>query len=179
MTQTASVWLVILLAFAAANFPFLTERVLGIVPLARGKNLGQVIATMSLPVVLGPILGPVLGGLILTFASWHWMFWVNVPFCVVGLVLKIGARDAAGFLCLEQRQAAAMDQIVDEGRDEDRLSGARQAGDAEPQRRRDEARHAVRQRIQRNQRVIGKAGQRSQGRVPVERTPDIGDENRI
>lgn len=40
MTQTASVWLVILLAFAAANFPFLTERVLGIVPLARGKNLG-------------------------------------------------------------------------------------------------------------------------------------------
>jgi hypothetical protein len=40
VTQTASVWLVILLAFAAANFPFLTERVLGIVPLARGKNLG-------------------------------------------------------------------------------------------------------------------------------------------
>ncbi len=58
-----------------------------VVQAARGKNLGQVIATMSLPVVLGPILGPVLGGLILTFASWHWMFWVNVPFCVVGLVL--------------------------------------------------------------------------------------------
>ena len=60
-----------------------------VVQAARGKNLGQVIATMSLPVVLGPILGPVLGGLILTFASWHWMFWVNVPFCVVGLVLAV------------------------------------------------------------------------------------------
>ncbi|CAN5302955.1 MDR family MFS transporter [soil metagenome] len=60
-----------------------------VVQAARGKNLGQVIATTSLPVVLGPILGPVLGGLILTFASWHWMFWVNVPFCVVGLVLAV------------------------------------------------------------------------------------------
>ena len=53
------------------------------------KNLGQVIATMSLPAVLGPILGPALGGLIPTFASWRWMFWVNVLFCVVGLVLAV------------------------------------------------------------------------------------------
>jgi EmrB/QacA subfamily drug resistance transporter len=60
-----------------------------VVQAARGKNLGRVIATMSLPAVLGPILGPVLGGLILTFASWRWMFWVNVPFCVVGLALAI------------------------------------------------------------------------------------------
>jgi EmrB/QacA subfamily drug resistance transporter len=60
-----------------------------VVQAARGKNLGQVIATMSLPAMLGPILGPVLGGLILTFASWRWMFWVNVPFCVVGLVLAV------------------------------------------------------------------------------------------
>lgn len=40
MTQTASIWLVLVLAFCAANLPFLTERVLGVVPLARGKNLG-------------------------------------------------------------------------------------------------------------------------------------------
>lgn len=39
MTQTASIWLVLALAFAAANLPFLTERVLGIVPLAGGKSL--------------------------------------------------------------------------------------------------------------------------------------------
>ena len=39
MTQTASIWLVLVLAFCAANLPFLTQRVLGVVPLARGKNL--------------------------------------------------------------------------------------------------------------------------------------------
>ena len=44
---------------------------------------------MSLPAVLGPILGPALGGLIPTFASWRWMFWVNVLFCVVRLVLAV------------------------------------------------------------------------------------------
>lgn len=67
-----------------------------VVQAARGKNLGQVIATMSLPAMLGPILGPVLGGLILTFASWRWMFWVNVPFCVVGLVLAVRMLPADG-----------------------------------------------------------------------------------
>jgi hypothetical protein len=39
MTQTASIWLVLALAFLAANLPFLTDRVLGIVPLAAGKSL--------------------------------------------------------------------------------------------------------------------------------------------
>ena len=41
MTQTASIWLVLVLAFCAANLPFLTQRVLGVVPLARGKNLAM------------------------------------------------------------------------------------------------------------------------------------------
>jgi EmrB/QacA subfamily drug resistance transporter len=58
-----------------------------VIQAAGGRNLGRLMATMSLPTVLGPILGPVLGGLILANLSWHWLFWVNVPFCVVGLVL--------------------------------------------------------------------------------------------
>lgn len=40
-TQTVSIWLVLALAFCAANLPFLTERAFGLVPLARGKNLGM------------------------------------------------------------------------------------------------------------------------------------------
>jgi len=39
VSQTASIWLVLLLAFCGANLPFLTERLLGVLPLARGKNL--------------------------------------------------------------------------------------------------------------------------------------------
>lgn len=40
MSQTASIWLVILLALLAANLPFLSERFLGLVPLPRPKSIG-------------------------------------------------------------------------------------------------------------------------------------------
>jgi hypothetical protein len=39
VTQTVSIWLVLVLAFCAANLPFLTQRLLGVLPLAKGKNL--------------------------------------------------------------------------------------------------------------------------------------------
>ena len=48
MTQTASIWLVLVLAFCAANLPFLTQRVLGLVALARGKNLAIRLAELVL-----------------------------------------------------------------------------------------------------------------------------------
>jgi EmrB/QacA subfamily drug resistance transporter len=54
---------------------------------ARGKNLGRLMAAVSLPAALGPILGPVLGGLILDGLSWQWLFLVNLPIGAVGLVL--------------------------------------------------------------------------------------------
>lgn len=56
---------------------------------AHGRNLGRLMAAVSLPAALGPILGPVVGGLILGGLSWPWLFLVNVPFCVVGLVLAV------------------------------------------------------------------------------------------
>ena len=37
--------------------------------------------------LLGPILGPLIGGAILTHWDWRFMFWVNVPFCLLGLFL--------------------------------------------------------------------------------------------
>jgi len=39
VTQTASVWLVLVAALLAANLPFLTERLFGLLALPRGKNL--------------------------------------------------------------------------------------------------------------------------------------------
>ena len=54
---------------------------------AGGKALGRLVTYVALPALLGPILGPVLGGAILTHLSWRFMFWVNVPFCVVGILL--------------------------------------------------------------------------------------------
>lgn len=54
---------------------------------AGGRALGRTMSVVSLPAILGPVLGPVLGGLILGSLDWRWLFWVNVPFCVVGFVL--------------------------------------------------------------------------------------------
>jgi EmrB/QacA subfamily drug resistance transporter len=54
---------------------------------AGGRALGRTAAWVSLPALLGPILGPLVGGAIITNLSWRFMFWVNVPFCVAGLIL--------------------------------------------------------------------------------------------
>jgi EmrB/QacA subfamily drug resistance transporter len=54
---------------------------------AGGKSLGRLVTYVALPALLGPILGPLIGGAILTHLSWRFMFWVNVPFCVVGILL--------------------------------------------------------------------------------------------
>jgi EmrB/QacA subfamily drug resistance transporter len=65
---------------------------------AGGKSLGRLVTYVALPALLGPILGPVIGGAILTHLSWRFMFWVNVPFCVAGLLLawRYLADDAPG-----------------------------------------------------------------------------------
>jgi EmrB/QacA subfamily drug resistance transporter len=54
---------------------------------AGGRASAKLIATISLPLALGPILGPVIGGVILNWLSWRWLFLVNVPVIAVGLVL--------------------------------------------------------------------------------------------
>jgi EmrB/QacA subfamily drug resistance transporter len=54
---------------------------------AGGKSPGRLVTYVALPALLGPILGPLIGGVILTHLSWRFMFWVNVPFCVIGILL--------------------------------------------------------------------------------------------
>ncbi|MDP1566959.1 MAG: DUF2818 family protein [Polaromonas sp.] len=46
MTQTASVWLVVVLALLAANLPFISNRLLAVVPLARPKILAVRLAEL-------------------------------------------------------------------------------------------------------------------------------------
>ncbi len=54
---------------------------------AGGHPSSRLMATVSLPIALGPIFGPVIGGVILNWLSWRWLFLVNVPVIAVGLVL--------------------------------------------------------------------------------------------
>jgi len=45
-------------------------------------------STARIPGLLGPVLGPLLGGVLSQYASWRWIFLVNVPVGIVGLWLN-------------------------------------------------------------------------------------------
>src|SRR5271165_2370948 len=51
------------------------------------KNLLNAMSLVTMPALIGPIAGPPLGGFITTYASWHWIFLINVPIGLVGIVL--------------------------------------------------------------------------------------------
>jgi EmrB/QacA subfamily drug resistance transporter len=44
-------------------------------------------AYLTVPALIAPVFGPPLGGFLATFASWRWIFWINVPIGIVGLIL--------------------------------------------------------------------------------------------
>lgn len=47
----------------------------------------KVMMMFSLCVVLGPIIGPIFGGFIVEHMSWRWIFYVNIPICILGFSL--------------------------------------------------------------------------------------------
>lgn len=49
------------------------------------EDLIRTIATITWPALVAPVLGPPVGGFITTFASWHWIFFLNVPLGLIGL----------------------------------------------------------------------------------------------
>jgi EmrB/QacA subfamily drug resistance transporter len=51
------------------------------------NQLVDAMAWLSIPGLIGPIVGPPVGGFITTYASWHWIFLINVPIGIIGLVL--------------------------------------------------------------------------------------------
>nr|AOT82984.1 hypothetical protein [uncultured bacterium] len=40
-----------------------------------------------IPALVAPLVGPVLGGYIVQYASWHWIFLINIPMGVLGFVM--------------------------------------------------------------------------------------------
>jgi EmrB/QacA subfamily drug resistance transporter len=51
------------------------------------RRLLNAMALVTIPALIGPICGPPLGGFITTYASWHWIFLINVPIGIVGMAL--------------------------------------------------------------------------------------------
>jgi DHA2 family multidrug resistance protein-like MFS transporter len=44
---------------------------------------------VTLPGQMGPLLGPALGGLLVEYASWHWIFLINLPVGIVGAIATL------------------------------------------------------------------------------------------
>jgi EmrB/QacA subfamily drug resistance transporter len=53
------------------------------------QNLIKAIATITWPGLAAPVLGPPLGGFITTYASWHWIFLLNLPLGLLALPLAL------------------------------------------------------------------------------------------
>lgn len=65
---------------------------------------------VTLPGQIGPLLGPALGGLLVEYASWHWIFLINIPVGIIGAIttlmlmpnytMQTRRFDLSGFLLL-------------------------------------------------------------------------------
>jgi len=102
MTAVAIFTLASVACAAAVSLPMLTAtRVLQgvggalMVPVGRlvvlrttaKSELIKAIAYLTWPALVAPVIAPALGGVLSTYASWRWIFLINVPLGVVGLVL--------------------------------------------------------------------------------------------
>jgi EmrB/QacA subfamily drug resistance transporter len=73
-------------------------------------ELVRALSFIAMPALIGPMLGPPLGGLIVTYADWRWIFFVNIPIGILGIVLatlfipeikeETPPLDVTGFLLL-------------------------------------------------------------------------------
>jgi EmrB/QacA subfamily drug resistance transporter len=49
-------------------------------------ELVSAMAWLSIPALIGPMMGPPVGGFITTYFSWHWIFLINLPIGILGIV---------------------------------------------------------------------------------------------
>lgn len=86
-------------------------------------GLVTALAWLTIPALIGPVMGPPLGGFITTYFDWRWIFWINIPIAVLGLILitiyipdirieGVDRFDTHGFLLLGPGLAAALTGVT-------------------------------------------------------------------
>jgi len=51
-------------------------------------DLVNAMAWLAVPALVGPLAGPPIGGFLTTFVSWHWIFFINIPIGIAGILLS-------------------------------------------------------------------------------------------
>jgi EmrB/QacA subfamily drug resistance transporter len=91
------------------------------------SELVQALATLTIPALVGPVVGPPLGGFITTYFDWRWIFFINIPIGLLGMVLATihvpnikeddtPPLDVVGFLLLGVGLALVMLGLASGGR---------------------------------------------------------------
>ncbi|GAB2857957.1 DHA2 family efflux MFS transporter permease subunit [Actinocorallia aurea] len=68
---------------------------------AKPEQMARVMGVTGVPTIMAPVIGPTVGGLILEHIGWQWVFFLNVPFALLTLLLAVrllgwDARGQAG-----------------------------------------------------------------------------------
>jgi EmrB/QacA subfamily drug resistance transporter len=92
-------------------------------------DLVRAMSVLTMPAMLGPVVGPVIGGLIVTYGSWRWIFFINLPVAALGVFLvhryiedvredKVVPLDWTGLLLTGAGMAAVVYGFENLGRNE-------------------------------------------------------------
>lgn len=57
--------------------------------LAPPERRGTIMGMLGIPMLLAPALGPILSGWLVEYVSWHWIFLINLPIGIVGVILGV------------------------------------------------------------------------------------------
>lgn len=53
------------------------------------ESVGKIMGMMGLPVLLAPALGPVVSGYLVDYVNWQWIFLINIPVGIAGVILSV------------------------------------------------------------------------------------------
>src|SRR5437016_2872669 len=51
------------------------------------ERVGVVMGLMGIPILFAPAIGPVLAGWLVQYASWRWIFLLNLPIGIIGMLV--------------------------------------------------------------------------------------------
>ncbi|OKP66570.1 multidrug MFS transporter [Paenibacillus helianthi] len=70
----------------ALLLPLMFNTILVIIP---AEKRGAAMGLIGLVIMVAPAIGPTIAGLLIESLSWHWIFWLSLPFLVIALICGI------------------------------------------------------------------------------------------